>query len=241
MSDAKHKAGTILVVDDDVISRAIIGNLFEAEYEVAEAANGQECLDYLMSDGNHVVALLLDIMMPRVDGIEVLHRLAPTGFLEHVPVFLITAERTSSVMEEAYRLGVMDFIVKPIIPFVVTRRVRSVIELFESRKRLRNTVEDQRARAPRAGPADHRAQRRHDRGALHRHRVSRRRERRPRAADSRFYAPHAHAHLDGGGALCRGYRRHRAPPPSCTTWARSPSPTRSSANRGGSRPRSLRS
>lgn len=144
MSDAKDKAGTILVVDDDAISRAIIGNLFEAEYEVAEAANGQECLDYLMSDGNHVVALLLDIMMPRVDGIEVLHRLAPTGFLEHVPVFLITAERTSSVMEEAYRLGVMDFIVKPIIPFVVTRRVRSVIELFESRKRLRNTVEDQR-------------------------------------------------------------------------------------------------
>ena len=80
-----------------------------------------------------------------MDGMEVLGRLAPTGLLERVPVFLITAERGSAVMEEAYRLGVMDFIGKPIVPYVVTRRVLAVVELFEARKRLSLTVEDQRA------------------------------------------------------------------------------------------------
>ena len=137
-------AGTLLIVDDDAISRTILAALFEGDYRIVEAQDGAACLDAIEREGDAVVALLLDVMMPGIDGLEVLKRLAPTGFLARTPVFLITAERTAKVMEEAYRLGVMDVIVKPIIPFVVTRRVRSVIELFESRKRLSSTVEDQR-------------------------------------------------------------------------------------------------
>ena len=137
-------AGTLLIVDDDAISRTILAALFEGDYRIVEAQDGAACLDAIEREGDAVVALLLDVMMPGIDGLEVLKRLAPTGFLTRTPVFLITAERTAKVMEEAYRLGVMDVIVKPIIPFVVTRRVRSVIELFESRKRLSSTVEDQR-------------------------------------------------------------------------------------------------
>ncbi len=141
---ASGDLGTILIVDDDAISRIILSELFKDSYRVVEAENGEEALDAITREGDAVVAVLLDVMMPRLNGMEVLERLAADGYTRRVPVFLITAERTSQVMEDAYRLGVMDFIAKPIIPFVVTRRVNSVIELFESRKRLSSTVEDQR-------------------------------------------------------------------------------------------------
>ena len=67
------------------------------------------------------------------------------GLIEQIPVFLITAETSGSVMEQAYELGVMDVIRKPIVPYIVRRRVESVIELFQARKRLSHVVEDQRS------------------------------------------------------------------------------------------------
>ena len=137
-------AGRLLIVDDEEINRLILSNLFEGIYEVDEAADGREALDMIEADPARYIAVLLDVMMPVLDGIEVLKRLAPTGYMERVPVFLITAERGNAVMEEAYSLGVMDFIGKPIVPYAVIKRVQSVVELFEARKRLSLTVEDQR-------------------------------------------------------------------------------------------------
>ena len=143
MSEAERR-GRMLIVDDEEINRLILANLFEDEFEIEEAADGQEALDALLAAPGGYAAVLLDVMMPHVDGLEVLRRLEPTGFLRRTPVFLITAERGNDVMREAYELGVMDFIGKPIVPYVVTRRVLAVVELFEARKRLSLTVEDQR-------------------------------------------------------------------------------------------------
>ena len=143
MSEAERR-GRMLIVDDEEINRLILANLFEGEFEIEEAADGQEALDALLAAPGGYAAVLLDVMMPHVDGLEVLRRLEPTGFLRRAPVFLITAERGNDVMREAYELGVMDFIGKPIVPYVVTRRVLAVVELFEARKRLSLTVEDQR-------------------------------------------------------------------------------------------------
>ena len=144
MDAGTHSQGRVLIVDDEQINRLILENLFVGIYDVDEAADGQEALDKITAEPGGYVAVLLDVVMPRLDGIEVLRRLAPTGYLQRVPVFLITAERGDAVMEEAYRLGVMDFIGKPIVPYAVIRRVQSVVELFEARKRLSMTVEDQR-------------------------------------------------------------------------------------------------
>lgn len=85
-------------------------------------------------------AILLDVMMPAMDGLEVLQHLKQAELLDKIPVFLITAETSDSVMKEAYRLGVMDVISKPIIPYVVARRVNSVVELFRARHRLSSQV-----------------------------------------------------------------------------------------------------
>lgn len=134
----------ILVVDDDEITRAILENLFADHYEVDVASNGLECLDAIGRCSSRYVALLLDVMMPGMTGIEVLRELAPTGFMSSTPVFLITAEKDGSLTEEAFGLGVMDYISKPIQPFVVLRRVFSIVELFEARRSLSGTVESQR-------------------------------------------------------------------------------------------------
>lgn len=139
------KSNTLLIVDDDEINCGILENLFESYYATETAENGKKGLDKILEKPERYCAVLLDVIMPEMNGIQVLHHLKEEGLLERIPVFLITAEASDSVMREAYELGVMDVISKPVIPYVVLRRVQSVIELFQSRKRLRNTVEIQQS------------------------------------------------------------------------------------------------
>ncbi len=137
------EANTILIVDDDAINRKLLRTLFSEFYEIQEAENGREGLDRILDAGDSFCAILLDVLMPELNGIQVLRELKERDLLGKIPVFLITAESGSFIMREAYELGVMDVISKPVIPFVVRRRVRSVIELFEARKRLSTVVENQ--------------------------------------------------------------------------------------------------
>ena len=137
---------TILIVDDDEINRGILDNLFSAFYEVEEAENGEIGLSMIQENQEKYCAVLLDVVMPVMDGLEVLRRLKARELLEKIPVFLITAEASDSTMKEAYRLGVMDVISKPVIPYIVIRRINSVVELFRARKRLGNVVEQQQSK-----------------------------------------------------------------------------------------------
>lgn len=136
---------TILVIDDDEINRGILDNLFSAFYRVEEAENGRIGLEKIRTDPEGYCAVLLDVVMPEMDGLEVLRALQAAELLEKIPVFLITAEASDATMKEAYRLGVMDVISKPVVPYVVLRRVNSVVELFWARKRLGNVVERQQS------------------------------------------------------------------------------------------------
>ena len=132
--NGENKTKTILIVDDDVINRKVLGKIFSSDYAVEEAENGRVALTKILCNKNRFCAILLDVIMPEMDGIEVLKRLKGWGLLDKIPVFLITAERVESVEREAYELGVMDVISKPVVPYVVLRRLHSVIELFEARK-----------------------------------------------------------------------------------------------------------
>ena len=131
MSDAK--GDNLLIVDDEEINRAILANIFSSEYTILEAEDGQAGLDAICANTNTLSAILLDVVMPRLNGIEVLRRLHQVGLTERIPVFLITADVGSETMREAYALGVMDVILKPVVPYVVRRRVNSVVELFRAR------------------------------------------------------------------------------------------------------------
>ena len=136
---------TLLIVDDDEINRGILAHIFAGQYAIREAENGREGLQIIENAGASLCAVLLDVVMPEMDGLAVLRALQPTGALQRLPVFLITAEARDEVMREAYTLGVMDVISKPVVPYVVQRRVQSVVELFDARKRLSRTVEQQQS------------------------------------------------------------------------------------------------
>ena len=145
--DATHEnaahavSNTILIVDDEDINREILANLFEEEFQTEEAENGVVALQKVLTRPQEYCAILLDVVMDEMDGLQMLEHLVKADIIAHVPVFLITAETSSAVTEQAYQLGVMDVIRKPIVPFVVKRRVESVIELFQARRRLSYVVE----------------------------------------------------------------------------------------------------
>ena len=143
--NAHQEPDTMLIVDDDELNRVILENIFSPFYTIEPCENGKEGLDAVLRLRGRVCAVLLDVVMPEMDGIQVLRVLAQEGLLEQIPVFLITAEASGDTMREAYQLGVMDVISKPVIPYVVERRVNSVVELFQARRRLGNVVERQQS------------------------------------------------------------------------------------------------
>lgn len=138
------KEETLLVVDDQELIRTILANIFSSEYNIVEAEDGLAGLDAVQKYANSLNAVLLDVVMPKLNGIEVLQQLKHRGITSQVPVFLITSDLDSSTMREAYELGVMDVIFKPVVPYIVKRRVDSVVELFRARRKLGAEVERQR-------------------------------------------------------------------------------------------------
>ena len=140
----KDNFNTILIIDDDAINRKILGKIFSDTYTIREAVNGSAGLSEILTNRQKFCAILLDVVMPGMSGIEVLRYLARLKILEEIPVFLITAEHENEVEQEAYQLGVMDVIIKPVVPYMVRRRVLSVIELFSTRKHLHSVVETQK-------------------------------------------------------------------------------------------------
>src|SRR5699024_3958051 len=131
----------ILIVDDMEINRAILSQIFADRNKTLEAENGLEAIQILERQRNNIAAVLLDIVMPVMDGFQVMEKMAEMGLMDKIPVFLITANTSEESMSRGYQLGAMDIIEKPIVPYFVRRRVESVMELFSARKRLSHVVE----------------------------------------------------------------------------------------------------
>lgn len=135
----------LLIVDDSELNRDVLANIFESTYPIVMAENGREGLEKLYLHRDELSAVLLDVVMPVMDGIAVLEELHKNNITSQIPIFLITGETDGEMIKKAYDLDVMDVISKPVLPYVVQRRINSVIELFAARKRLRNIVDLQKA------------------------------------------------------------------------------------------------
>ncbi len=133
----------ILVVDDSDLNRSILSDMLEDEYEILEAADGVEAVALLQKHGAEIDLVLLDIMMPRMDGFEVLAVMHRHHWIDTIPVIMISAETASSAIERAYDLGVSDFISRPFDVFIVRRRVVNTLMLYAKQKKLMGLVEDQ--------------------------------------------------------------------------------------------------
>ncbi len=141
-----HRKGTpnaLLIVDDDQLNCDILANIFDEAHEILTAENGAEGLDSLKTNRKRIGAILLDVMMPVMDGMTMLQHLADANLPKDIPIFLITGETDHNVIKRAYELGVMDVIQKPITPYFVQRRVHSVMELFAARNHFAEVVAQQ--------------------------------------------------------------------------------------------------
>ena len=132
---------TILVVDDEAINREILGNILQAEYKVIYAENGKEALEKIHSESNAISLVLLDLLMPVMDGNEVLKEMNEEGIITDIPVIVLTSEKSSEI--ESLKLGAADFLTKPYdLPEVILARVRHSIQLFENSKIIHATEFD---------------------------------------------------------------------------------------------------
>lgn len=140
---AVHKKKALLIVDDVELNRALLSEAFNGIYAILEAENGQEALRLLDAHPDGIAAILLDIVMPVMDGFAVLQALNVSGLTKTTPVFLITAENSDETLRRGYELGVVDIINKPFMPEFIRRRISNVIELYENREQLKHVVDEQ--------------------------------------------------------------------------------------------------
>ncbi len=133
----------ILIVDDDFINRELLKNIFSSQYTFEEAVNGLEGLKQIEKHEDKLCAIILDVQMPKMNGIELLEKISEKGVTEQIPTFLITAQDDSELVSRAYNLGVVDVVSKPVTPVVIQKRVKTVIELFSARETLNETVKGQ--------------------------------------------------------------------------------------------------
>lgn len=132
----------ILIADDSAMNRAILTEMLGDGYEILEAENSRQAVAILQSTTD-IDLLLLDIMMPEMDGFEVLAMMNKYHWIDEVPVIMISAENASSYVERAYDLGATDYISRPFDMAVVRRRVINTLMLYAKQKRLVRLVAEQ--------------------------------------------------------------------------------------------------
>ncbi len=133
----------ILIIDDDFINRELLKNIFSSQYSFEEAEDGVEGLEQISKFKDKLCAIILDVQMPKLSGIEVLKKMSIEGITEEIPTFLITAQDDDDIVNEAYMLGVVDVVPKPVTPIIIQKRVQMVIELFSARESLSAKVKGQ--------------------------------------------------------------------------------------------------
>ena len=133
----------ILIVDDSEINRALLSDMLSNEYEIIEAENGLEASAILHEQEQEISLMLLDIMMPVMDGFETLEFMNKNDRIKDIPVIMISAETVQAYIDRAYELGVQDYINRPFDEQTVRRRVVNTILLFSKQKELTHMVTNQ--------------------------------------------------------------------------------------------------
>ena len=139
MNDKKK----ILIADDSELNREMLMAMLSEEYEIITACNGVEAVVAIQKYGVGIDLILLDIVMPKMDGFQVLEAMKENNWIEEIPVIMISAVNTPSVIHRAFENGVVDYICRPFDAAVVKKRVSNTVRLFEKQKALAGMVAEQ--------------------------------------------------------------------------------------------------
>ena len=143
MNGVTEQKRKVLIVDDSEMNRALLVDMLGEEYDVVEAENGIQAIETLQKYEREFSIMLLDIVMPEMNGFEVLTLMNKYHWIEDIPVIMISSESGSSQIERAYEMGVTDFISRPFDALIVRRRVVNTILLYAKQKKLLGLVEEQ--------------------------------------------------------------------------------------------------
>lgn len=133
----------IMVIDDSVLLRTLLKDLLADAYEVTLISDGKVGLELLWSSPERWSLVILDLVMPHLDGFQVLDFMRRSSLLDRIPVIVITAEEQETSIARAYELGAMEVIQKPYNKFVVRKRVQNLIQLYAQKQNLEDVITHQ--------------------------------------------------------------------------------------------------
>lgn len=137
------KEQKILIVDDSEMNRALLLDILDEQFEVIEAENGVEAISILSKHREEFSLLLLDIMMPKMDGFEVLDHITKHHWNDDFAVIMISADDSPANIKKAYDLGAFDYISRPFDSTIVQRRISNTLFLYVRQKHLEEIIAEQ--------------------------------------------------------------------------------------------------
>ena len=132
---------TILIVDDIELNRSVLHSVFEDQYKIIEAEDGEQAIQLLDAHNKEIVLVFLDLVMPKRSGIEVLEHMRLKDYMDAIPVIMITGNSTADSDLQAYEYGTSDIIYKPFVSKVVKKRAENIIELYSNRMDIEKKLE----------------------------------------------------------------------------------------------------
>lgn len=133
----------ILIVDDSEMNRTLLADILEDQYEITEAENGVQAVDILAGSETDFWFVLLDIMMPEMDGFDVLNYINNRYWNDRVVVMMISSDDSSENINRAYSLGAFDYIGRPFDPIIVRKRIANTLFLYARQHDLEKAVKEQ--------------------------------------------------------------------------------------------------
>ena len=133
----------LLVVDDSEMNRAILSEMLKDQYEILEADCGEAGIARLEQHGSGISIVLLDIVMPGADGFDVLSCMSRNGWIDDIPVIMISSEDSDDSVLRAYELGASDYISRPFDKRIVRQRVSNIMRLYTKQRRLSTMLAQQ--------------------------------------------------------------------------------------------------
>lgn len=131
MEKAMDCKKNVLIIDDSAINRKICCKLLQNTYTLLEAANGEEGLRVLKERASEIDAVILDLVMPVMDGYEFLEHIAQNEQWKKIPILIATGDNERGAETRCLQLGAWDFVSKPYLPEVLRLRLKNIIDLSQ--------------------------------------------------------------------------------------------------------------
>lgn len=132
---------TLLIVDDSRFQRVVLKEMLSDKFNLIEVSGGEECLEYMKKENSNIDMVLLDLIMPGIDGFEVLRRRQDMFEFKSVPVIVLTTSDSIEFQTEAFELGADEYINKPVDVRIAISRINNMLS---AKRHLDNVLEEQR-------------------------------------------------------------------------------------------------